>query len=303
MVPVFALCFFALVNCLKDGYVITPFGVRPAECVLEVANNAFVKPVGTRLEITEKTDKGDVVRYHTPDPKCHRDIEDILKKAQMKRGLTEPKQQKRDSSDVQGWLDYAGWYPPTSESNLQSFTSTYVVPGTPPVTTDGQVLFYFIGFQDNDDPGAVNIVQPVLTWGNGYTQWYAKSWACCPSNITVSSPPVFGLNPGSQLGGTIARASPSTWAITSTVLSSGQKTVLNAQVGDYQYNWADVTLEVYQISDCQDFAPGKAYFNKLVMKDSQGQVLSPDWEFTPQSECGGEIDQVSPTSIYIQHSP
>jgi len=176
------------------------------------------------------------------------------------------------------------------------------VPGNPPVTTDGQTLFYFIGFQDNDVPSAVNIVQPVLTWGNGHTQWYAQSWACCPANITVSSPAVFGLNPGSQLVGTIVRASPSTWTIVSTVAATGKRTTLNAQVGDYQYNWADVTLEVYTISDCQDFAPGKAYFNKLRMTDSQGQVLTPQWQFTPTTECGGVIDQVSPTSVYIEHT-
>jgi hypothetical protein len=38
------------------------------------------------------------------------------------------------------------------------------------------------------------------------------------------------------------------------------------------------------------------------MKDKQGDLLTPNWEFTPTSECGGVIDQVSPTSVYIQHS-
>lgn len=37
-------------------------------------------------------------------------------------------------------------------------------------------LFYFIGFQDNDVPsGAVNIVQPVLTWGT----------ALCPASLRL----------------------------------------------------------------------------------------------------------------------
>jgi len=301
----FALLFIVLVYSVEEGFEITPFGVRRKECVLEVPHNAHVEPVaGGKLKITEKTKFEEVIRYHTPDARCHDDIQAILEKAKSKRGISKLKRNAEEPQDVQGWLDYAGWYPPQGENNLQAFTSTYIVPGNPPSTTDGQVLFYFIGFQDNDDPGAVNIVQPVLTWGNGYTQWYAKSWACCPSNITVSSPPVFGLNPGSQLRGIITRASPSTWSITSTVASTGQKTTLNAQVGDYQYNWADVTLEVYSISSCQDFAPGKAFFNQLSMLDNVGQRLSPQWTMTPTSECGGTIQQVSgsPTSIYIQHN-
>jgi len=72
--------------------------------------------------------------------------------------------------------------------------------------------------------------------------------------------------------------------------------------GDYQYNWADVTLEVYNIAQCSDFAPGKAVFNKLTMLDKQGQTLTPTWTMTPTSECGGSIVQTSPTSMYIQHT-
>jgi len=297
------LLFFAfLVSCTEEGnFVITPFGIRRKECVLEVPHNAHVAPSGNKLKITEKTAFGDVVRYHTPDSRCHDDIQSILQKYKARRGVHK-KREAQEDQDNQGWLDYAGWYPPSGENNLQTFTSTYVVPGNPPNTADGQVLFYFIGFQDNDDPSAVNIVQPVLTWGNGYNQWYAKSWACCPTNITVSSPPIFGLNPGGQLKGIITRASANTWTISSTVVSTGQKTILNAQVGDYQYNWADVTLEVYTISGCQDFAPGKAYFNNLYMVDSAGQQLSPEWQFTSPSQCGGTIQQASPSSIYIEHT-
>jgi len=224
----------------------------------------------------------------------------ILKKIRQKYQNKRARQPQSGDRNLGGWLDYGGWYPPSGENNLNSFTSTYVVPGNPP-SRSNQVLFYFIGMQDNDAPGSVNIVQPVLTWGNGFQQWYAQSWACCPSNITVSSPPLFGLNPGSTLDGLITRESDSTWRIDS--VFNGKRTTLHAQVGDYQYNWADVTLEVYQISTCTQFAPGRAYFNKLVLKDQQGATLSPRWTFTPQTSCGGSITQASPSSIYILHSP
>jgi len=218
-------------------------------------------------------------------------MEDIRKKCILRE---------KDPEDTNGWLDNFGWYPPGGEDNLKTFTSTYVVPDDPQNPADGQVLFYFIGMQDNDDPKAVNIIQPVLTWGNGYNQWYVKSWACCPSNITVSSPPVFGLKAGSSLQGVISRESASTWKIDS--IFNGQHTTLNAQVGDYIYNWADVTLEVYGVKVCQDLARGKAIFNDLQMTDAQGQTLEPKWTGTGGTICGGSISSAGANSVVIQQS-
>jgi len=277
--------------------VLTPFGPRESACVLQVEHDSQVTPLPNgKLEIRT----GKRLYYHSPNPMCGNDIQQIKEKYAAKRNF------EKDSASIKsglkdGWLDYAGWYPPTGESNLNSFTSTYTVPGIPP-SNDGQTLFYFIGMQDNDDPNAVNIVQPVLTWGNGKPQWYAQSWACCPSNITVSSPPVFGLSPGSTLNGVIKRVSASTWRIESIVTSTGQKTTLDAQVGDYIYNWADVTLETYGVHQCSDYAPGKAYFTKLNLQDQQGQSLNPSWTFTSPTECEGSISQLTSTSMVIQHS-
>jgi len=206
-----------------------------------------------------------------------------------------------NDSATNGWLDYVGVYPPAPANNLKTFTSTYVVPGNPQNTAGTQVLFYFIGMQDNDAPNAVNILQPVLTWGNGYKQWYVKSWACCPKNITVSSDPVFGLVPGSQMEGSINRISASTWAIDS--VFNGKHTTLNAQVGDYIYNWADITLEVYYVNTCPDLAVGKALFNSLVLTDSKGDRINPTWnKITGATLCGGSIAPSGADAYYITHN-
>jgi len=282
---------FAFFCTLNAKIVLTPFGYRPEECVLQVPTGATVTPNGKELLIripaTETTPES-LSTYLAPDV-CSNDIEDIYNKNVLKA-----------PTETNGWLDYVGWYPPNGENNLKSFTSTYVVPNDPVNNQGSQVLFYFIGMQDNDAPSAVNIVQPVLTWGNGYTQWYVQSWACCPSNITVSSPPLFGLQAGSTLQGTISRESDSTWKIDS--IFNGKHTTLNAQVGDYIYNWADITLEVYHVNTCQDFARGKALFNDLVLTDSQGQPLSPSWSGTGSTLCGGSIASNGANSWEIQHS-
>jgi hypothetical protein len=284
------LSLFALISAKT---VLTPFGYRPAECVLELPSGSTVTPNGNELLIkmpaTETHDEF-VTSYIAP-PHCGDDMEAIRRKNILRE---------RDPDETNGWLDYVGWYPPSGENNLKQFTSTYVVPNDPANNQGGQVLFYFIGMQDNDSPNAVNIIQPVLTWGNGYKQWYVKSWACCPSNITVSSPPIFGLKAGSTLQGVISRESDSTWKIDS--IFNGQHTTLNAQVGDYIYNWADITLEVYTVNTCGDFAKGKAYFNDLSMQDSQGQTLSPNWQPTGATLCGGSIASAGANSYYIEHT-
>jgi hypothetical protein len=274
--------------------VITPFGIRPEQCVIEVDSETTISE-GDGVLLIHRPGALVAEEFVVP-PECANDIEDIHKKLIQRKRVPNPSPE----IDINGWLDYGGWYPPQADSNLNSFTVSQVVPGTPGTPAGGQVLFYFIGMQDNDD-SAVNIIQPVLTWGNGYNQWYLKSWACCPSNITVSSKALFGLNDGDTFTGTINRKSPSTWTITSTF--NGKSTTLNAQVGDYNYNWADVTLEVYNVDSCSDFAPDKAYFNQLTLKDVQGDLLTPQWTFTGPTDCGGSIVQVSSTSVYIEHTP
>jgi len=275
--------------------VITPFGVRPKDCVIEVPSGSTVIPGDDDNTLIIKTPATETdpesVQYFMVPPHCGGDIENIRQNRIQRRN--------QESVQVSGWLDYVGWYPPNGENSLSSFTSTYVVPGDPQNNNGGQVLFYFIGMQDNDDTSAINILQPVLTWGNGFTQWYVKSWVCCPKNITVSSPPIFGLSSGSQVHGVIHRETDSTWTIDS--VFDGKHTTLNAQVGDYIYNWADITLEVYYVNQCEDFAKGKAYFNDLKMTDAQGQQLSPQWKPTGTTFCSGSIAPGSSNSYYIEH--
>jgi hypothetical protein len=275
--------------------VITPYGPRDSECVLQVPSDSTVKPAEGNPNYLHVSHPELGEWMHKVPAHCGNDIAEIKARAEARKTRFTPD----NTSAINGWLDYGGWYPPGGQGNLNSFTSTYIVPGNP-ASAGNQVLFYFIGMQDNDDPGAVNIIQPVLTWGNGYQQWYAASWACCPSNITVHSDYLFGLSPGMSLNGVIQRVSDSTWSIVSEF--NGKSTTLNAQVGDYVYNWADVTLEVYQLDICAQFAGGRAYFNKLVLKDKQGDTLNPTWQFTGATSCNGAITQASPSSIYISHN-
>jgi hypothetical protein len=276
---------------------ITPFGIRPTQCVLEVPSGSHVyeHPSGVRVLSPMPGSNQLVETIHTVDPACHQD--NIVEKMHARRKVRE----QADAFPINGWLDYGGWYPPTGQNNLDSFVSTYTTPGNPSAPNGPEVLFYFIGMQNNAYPNAVNILQPVLTWGNGVSGWNLASWDCCPSNITVKSTTITGFGAGDTIVGTIKRQDASTWIIDSLITKTGKNTTLYSHVGNYLYDWADVTLEVYNIVSCADFANGPMTFSNLLLKDAQQQALTPSWQLTGATDCSGKIT-VSGNTAVIQHS-
>jgi len=225
---------------------------------------------------------------------CHKDgLQEKLRARRMNR-------HSRVSPVPDGWLDNAGWYPPAGSNNLSYFYSVYTTPGNP-TNGNGQVLFFFIGMQDNDN-ASVNIIQPVLTWGNGVSGWNLASWVCCPSNVTNKSPTLTGFGAGDLIYGTLQRDNSTTWKVDSEVVKTGQHTTLNDQVGALQYNWADVTQEVYSVKTCDQFAVGPTIFSKLTLKDQNSNTLTPKWSLTGATGCSGKITQTDATTIQIQHN-
>jgi len=275
---------------IPEGKVITPFGIRSKECVLEVDSGSHISETAEGLRVT---DVDGTERHITVPEECSTD-------GVVERYLEQKKNPKVDAFPLNGWLDYGGWYPPTGESNLNEFTSIYTVPGDP-AADRGQVLFYFIGMQDNAY-AAVNILQPVLTWGNGVKGWNLASWDCCPKNITVQSKTLTGFGAGDTIKGTIKRIDDATWFIDSTVVKTGQNTTLYSEVGDYLYNWADVTLEVYSVTACDEFAKGPMTFSSNVIKDVQGATITPNWSLTKASDCSGVIKVVDSQTVTITHN-
>jgi len=279
---------------LPEGMVLTPFGMRSSRCVLEVESGSHIAKTSTGLKITQFSSTGAVLSeqfVNTPEESHH----DGFVQNYMEKRRT------RAFPPINGWIDNAGWYPPSGQNNLDSFTSVYTVPGNPP-SDSGQVLFFFIGMQDNAYPNEVNILQPVLTWGNGISGWNLASWDCCPSNITVNSKSITGFGAGDLIDGTINRVNSNTWKINSVIQKTGANTTLTAQVGTYLYDWADVTQEVYGVSECSQFAKGPMTFSALTLKDAQQDTLKPTWDMTKTTQCTGVIQQTSSTTITITHS-
>jgi len=294
------LAFLALAAAFQvpEGYVLTPYGPRPKACVLEVPTGAHIFEETNGLRIVHEIDGLQIESHHVPAQECHED--NILERYNTMRrtGRT----QGIDAFPINGWLDNAGWYPPNGQNNLDSFVSTYTVPGNPPADS-GQVLFFFIGMQDNAY-SAVNIIQPVLTWGNGVKGWNLASWDCCPKNITVQSTTLTGFAAGAKIVGTLKRLDADTWLIDSQIVG-GKNTTLYSHVGSYLYNWADVTQEVYSVTNCNQFATGAMSFSGLILKDAQQDTLDPKWSISGTTDCmGHEVLTVAtvPQTITITHN-
>lgn len=263
----------------------TPHGDRPAECVVEIPDGANFYESGDGLTIEHVNGTRQNMAVHT---KCHMDDVAVKMAARRHHGRLATS----TNTTVGQWMDNAGY---TYDAGYQRFTGTNNIPADP-VNGNGQVLYYFIGLENNND-GPVNILQPVLAWQG---QWTLASWACCPGNISTTSRTISGLSAGAEIEGNIERTGESSWRIDSTV--NGQTTTLTPTVGSYNYVWADVTLEIYTIDSCNQYSDGKVHFTDLVLTGSSGESVTPSWTQPAGTECQGKVDILDAKTIDIYHN-
>jgi hypothetical protein len=99
---------------------------------------------------------------------------------------------RQQAPEVSGWIESASVTAPANKS----FSALYATARVPsqPRREDGQILYFFPGFEDISN--VASIVQPVITWAGG--QWTVSNWNCCLSGITVQSTPV-NISPGDEI--------------------------------------------------------------------------------------------------------
>jgi len=281
------ILFLGLIFVLTQAKLVpTPFGLRPEICVTRNV------PSGSTIQEVE-----DAILIHHPTGEIHKlekhqECIDYHNEWLNNRNMTAP-------SANDGWLDYCSWYPPSADE-VQSFTANYLVPPNP-TTNSNQVLFYFIGTQNNGQAGVgTTILQPVLTWGNGLNGWSYASWNCCPAGQQQESTPFQGFGPGATLQGAIA-ASGSNWVVTSSW--SGKSTSLTVADAARDFNWVDVTLETYSVTTCGEFPNGPMVVSNMVLTLQNAGVVQVPWgKNTGATECNGVLTINSPTQVTITHS-
>ena len=133
----------------------TPHGFRPSKCIIRHDEN---------VEIEEMRDGSGVYVYYTEsqtqkffetDPDCVNNAKELFS---------------TNDSNLKAWEDYASF---TTPEIMGNFTSTYSIPNESP-NGGSQLLYYFIGFQNNDD-AAVSIVQPVVNYD--LSGQFPKGWS------------------------------------------------------------------------------------------------------------------------------
>jgi len=194
-----------------------------------------------------------------------------------------------------GWLDNAGYWP---TNYINSFQGNYLVPPNP-ADDSSQVLFYFIGAENLVNGQNLSIVQPVLTWGNGINGWSFMSWNCCPSGQAHNSGPLTGFSAGDTLSGSVYQANGD-WNIVSSW--NGQQVTLAVTINGRTFNWADVTLETYNVRACTEFPVGPMTFSSMVLELIDGTQPAPAWAPSGATECNGAMTVTSPSQISIQHN-
>jgi len=287
-------CFVVLSLALANAYelVPTPFGLRPKQCVHRaVGSNVNIKAVKGGVELHHPN--GTV--FFLPElAECVEYDAQIQMERMKQRELRQRHRNNTNGLPGDGWLDNAGYYPP---STVSSFDGFYTVPGSP--GGGSQVLFYFIGTENFQSGVGVTILQPVLTWGNGINGWSIASWNCCPSGQQHESSPLTGFGPGASLYGAIAQAGGS-WNVVSKY--GGQQTVLTVAAAGRTFDWTDVTLETYSVTTCSQFASGPMTFSSMAMYVSGGSQVTPSWQPTGATECNGRLVVQSPSLITITHN-
>jgi hypothetical protein len=263
-------------------------GLRPEQCVHEVDSGSHIKEVEGGVEVHHRNGS---MRFLPALEECIQDIAQRME-ARSKMGL----QGGLPRLGADGWLDNAA-YTPTK--NVQEFTADYTVPQNPPSDT-GQVLFYFIGSENFQTTVKVSILQPVLTWGNGLKGWSIASWNCCPAGQTQHSNSLQGFAAGDVLHGVIDKSAADKWTVISTV--KGQNATLTVDAIDRTFDWTDVTLETYRITQCNQFAEGPMRFSNMRLVVDGGAVESPKWKPNNGTQCAGKMTIINPQTATIQHN-
>ncbi|KAL4432946.1 hypothetical protein ABPG74_014460 [Tetrahymena malaccensis] len=256
-----------------EEYIQTPFGLMLKECVQNVPSGTFV----------EELEDGSI--HLTNDQQNF--AKKILKSDRCS--------QRNPTLNLKQWIDNGGYWLPNGLS-LSSFEGNYRVPNNPQ-TTNNQILYYFIGSQNNDHTGQT-IIQPVLTYNKG---WLFQSWNCCPKGQAINASPVYGVNPYDTIYGSVT-VQNNVVTITSKN-KAGQSSVLQVAQNTRFFNWIDATLEVYNISACSNFPTDYIEYSNLKVILSNGQIAKPEWiNDYGNSQCNGKLTIINPSTIKIQHN-
>ena len=203
---------------------------------------------------------------------------------------------------------FSGWVESATNGSmgpLNWISANWKVP-TNPAMNNGQVLYYFPGFE----PLATGafIMQPVLGYfGNG--NWTIASWNCCVDNTIVKGPDA-PVNPNDTLYGYVqgkkcdANGVCSDWQIYTGDWTTGTYSMLNTSSFGQVMDWAfGGVLETYYIDDCAEFPQsGAVTYTNVQVRNAKDLQVYPVWSggtptLTPQ--CGYGVTSPNTNTVTV----
>jgi len=178
------------------------------------------------------------------------------------------------------WYDFNGNIPATSSIKL---STDWVVPLAPTKVVNQDIAFFN---SIETSSGGVDILQPVLDFGEIRNRWSMISEHCCLSGNDVQTTPV-PVNAGDVVRGTVEGTSCNvsgvcaSWVITTIDVTTGQSTVLNTTAPDgVPIEINPGVLETYDITSC-DMLPanGEVTFYEHSVIDASGREVPIRYSF------------------------
>jgi len=266
-------------------YVPTPSGYLHKTCVHDVGNNAKAVPQFDGSIFVTKEDGS-----HLRIPRCNypRLINEMRPHPQV---------------DGSGWQVFTVW---DAGQDLTTFNGTWNVPSNPPSYND-QLLYTFTGLQNSfgDGEQGVDIIQPVLQFGDspagGGAYWGIACWYVTSTGIGLHST----LQPaaaGDNILGVMTKpsATSAAWTIvaTDTTTAATTQLLVDKSLGKFE-PYAFVTLEVYSVTDCNQYPTDPLNYVNLEI-DVNSQPVTPQWQTQSQQQiCSESIVVNSASSVTI----
>ena len=287
---------------VPDGYVITPVGYFHPSCVQSLAKGERQLADG-RVQHSDGSIEEKVAVCSYPHY-MYRRTPNNAGGANISTENTEAK----TSPEISGYVESANLYSGSATKSYGALIATWTVPPKPS-TNDGQVLFFFTGFEYYND--VQSILQPVLQWYQG--QWTLASWNCCLNGIVTNSPYV-NVTSDDQIYGSITSSCPAgtlscaTWNVLTLDLSTGQSTTLSDTPSAGQiFNWAfGAVLEADNITTCDEYpSDRRVKFENIRLFDQDlHPIFDPKWDVavdsngTPQCDYGVKLTRRTVTLEY-----
>ncbi len=238
---------------VPNDFVATPFGFFHPSCVASLAKGEKLLP-DRRIVHSDGSVEPDARVCDYPHFTASGSQVDTSAAKDKPTGKTS------NEPEISGWLENANITTNSPSRSYGALIAWWLVPSSPRAN-DGQVLYFFPGLEDINDPNT-SILQPVLEWVGG--QWTITSWNCCLSGIVVASTPV-NVSSGDLIYGSMTNTcgkgalTCATWNVLTLDVSTGQSTTLADTPSDGQvFNWAfGGVLEPYYVDNCDDYPPDK----------------------------------------------